>query len=120
MWVEKNPPTRANPALFMRLSSEARRLRGPPVLVTPAPLTPSLFLSPPSHQEWALKWTNKLERRVVGFVITSGGTSIEQRGGGGEGEGAPVGSKGSGVAGKGVADLLAEATVNYRAGGLYA
>lgn len=55
---------------------------------------------------------------MVGFVIASGGTSIEQRGGGGAT--AAVGSKGSGVSGKGAADLLAEATVNYAPGGMYA
>ena len=65
------------------------------------------------YAAWSLKWTNKLERRVVGFVIASGGTSIEQRDGG-------VGSKGSGVSGKGVEDLMAEALLSYAPGGMYA
>ena len=64
------------------------------------------------YAAWALKWTNKAERRVVGFVISSGGTSIEQKGG--------EGSKGSGVSGKGVEDLLQESLVNYGPGGMYA
>lgn len=94
-----------------------------PPHATPTHPTDPLTHPPIPHthkkkQEWALKWTNKLERRVVGFVIASGGTSIEQRGDGGGG--GPIGSKGSGVAGKGAADLLAEAQANYREGGLYA
>lgn len=64
------------------------------------------------HAAFALRWTNKLERRVVGFVIASGGTSIEQRDG--------ASSKGSGVAGKGVDDLMRDALANYNAGGAYA
>ncbi len=51
-------------------------------------------------QEWSLKFTNKLERRVIGFVITSGGTSIEQR--------TDVSSKGSGVSGKSANTLLSD------------
>ncbi len=68
--------------------------------------------SPSTWQEWALKFTNKLERRVVGFVIASGGTSIEQRGG--------ASSKGSGVSGKSVDDLLRDQLANYTAGAVYA
>lgn len=64
------------------------------------------------YASWSLKWTNKLERRVVGFVIASGGTSIEQRDG--------ASSKGSGVAGKGVDDLMRDALASYNPGGVYA
>lgn len=59
-----------------------------------------------------MKFINKLERRVVGFSIASGGTSIEQRGG--------QGSKGSGVSGKSADALLCEQLANYQAGGIYA
>jgi len=62
-------------------------------------------------QEWSLKFTNKLERRVVGFVVASGGTSIEQKGG--------MSSKGSGVSGKSVDCLLQEQLANYGPGGVY-
>jgi rhodanese-related sulfurtransferase len=63
-------------------------------------------------QAWSVLFTNKLERRVVGFVIASGGTSIEQSTG--------VSSKGSGVSGKDVNSLLNELLMNYKDGGLYA
>lgn len=62
-------------------------------------------------QEWSLKFTNKLERRVIGFVITSGGTSIEQR--------TDVSSKGSGVSGKSANTLLNDQLMNYEVGGVY-
>lgn len=56
-------------------------------------------------------FTNKLERRVVGFVIASGGTSIEQKDG--------ASSKGSGVGGKDVNSLLRDLLMNYQDGALY-
>lgn len=62
-------------------------------------------------QAWTVLFTNKLERRVVGFVIASGGTSIEQSTG--------VSSKGSGVSGKDVNALLRELLMNYEEGGMY-
>jgi hypothetical protein len=63
-------------------------------------------------QDWSLRFTNKLERRVLGFLIASGGTSIEQRGGGG--------SKASGVGGKGLEELLRDAQAPYMGAGIYA
>jgi hypothetical protein len=72
---------------------------------------PPLTLLSVHAQEWSLKFTNKLERRVVGFVITSGGTSLEQKGG--------VSSKGSGVSGKSADALIREQLGNYGAGGMY-
>lgn len=63
-------------------------------------------------QDWSLRFTNKLERRVLGFLIASGGTSIEQRGG--------VSSQGSGVAGKSLDALLRDALAAYGPGGIYA
>ena len=77
---------------------------------------PSFLLTPAARasgrQDWSLRFTNKLERRVLGFLIASGGTSIEQRGGGG--------SKASGVAGKGLDAMLRDAQAAYVAGGIYA
>jgi rhodanese-related sulfurtransferase len=64
------------------------------------------------YPAWAVLFTNKLERRVVGFVIASGGTSIEQSTG--------VSSKGSGVGGKDVNSLLRDQLMNYAENGLYA
>ena len=64
------------------------------------------------YPTWAVLFTNKLERRVVGFVIASGGTSIEQSTG--------VSSKGSGVSGKDVKSLLRDQLMNYADNGLYA
>jgi hypothetical protein len=63
-------------------------------------------------QDWSLRFTNKLERRVLGFLIASGGTSIEQRGGGG--------SKASGVGGKGLDAMLRDMQAAYLPGGVYA
>ena len=63
-------------------------------------------------QDWSLRFTNKLERRVLGFLIASGGTSIEQRGG--------VSSAGSGVAGKSLDALLRDAQAPYIGSGIYA
>lgn len=48
---------------------------------------------------------------MVGFVVASGGTSIEQKGG--------MSSKGSGVSGKSVDCLLQEQLANYGPGGVY-
>ena len=62
-------------------------------------------------QDWSLRFTNKGERRVLGFLIASGGTSIEQRGG--------VSLQGSGVAGKSLDALLRDALAAYSPGGMY-
>jgi rhodanese-related sulfurtransferase len=64
------------------------------------------------YPAWAVQYTNKLERRVVSFVIASGGTSIEQSTG--------VSSKGSGVSGKDTTSLLRDQLVNYAENCLYA
>jgi len=89
----------------LRAAAAAEALKDAPGFSTP------LTILDGGYAGWALKWTNKAERRVFGFVIASGGTSIEQRGG--------EGSKGSGVAGKSAADLMREALINYGPGGLY-
>ncbi|KAI8469531.1 MAG: hypothetical protein J3K34DRAFT_423509 [Monoraphidium minutum] len=63
--------------------------------------------------EWTIKFTNKLERRVIGFSIASGGTSIEQKDGGS--------SKASGVSGKSVEELVRDQLSNYQPpAGMYA
>ena len=63
------------------------------------------------HPAWGARFTLKLEERVVGFGVASGGTSVEQRLGGG-----------SNAALKGAdADALVEqALAPYRVGGVYA
>ena len=63
--------------------------------------------------EWTLKFDNKLERRKIGYAITSGGTSMEQRAGD------------SGVAvenlakGQDMSAKISEQLVNYSPGNVY-